>query len=381
MRVLYASHFGGMGGAERSLLDLMLAVRTLGIQPLLLCPEGPLSRQAAKNGIASEHWPVHTVTRALGSRPWWRSAPEVMSGWWKLNRQLERLQPDIFHVNSSQAMFWAGPAGWIRRSCPVVWHWRDFHQSGSSARLMARTASAVVAISRCVREFVAARLDGTVRVALVENGVADLGPDIPARGAKQRAALGVPSGVPLIVMAGQSVPRKGHAVFLQALARLRRQRPDARAWLLCMEHDRQSAEHTRGLRRQAAELGCGENVRITTGVDEIGPVLSAADVVAVPSLREPFGRIAVEAMLAERPVVASDVDGLREIVVEGETGILVRPSDAAGFAEGLLHVLEQPDLWRSKMPSARRRALTLYSSARVGTEIRALYKELAGSRG
>jgi len=379
MRVLYASHFGGMGGAEKSLLELMLAVRPLGIKPVLLCPEGPFSRQATKNGIPSVHWPVHTLTRTQLAQFWWKSIPAVIAGWRKLGRQIELLQPDILHVNSSQAMLWAGPMRWIRRSCPVVWHWRDFHRPGSCARLLARHASLVIAISRCVRTFVSAGLGGAAKVALVENGVADLAPDVGRRGAEERAALGFSPDAPLIVMAGQSVPRKGHSIFLEAFARIIRKRPNAQAWMLCMEHDRQSAEHTLALRQQALDLECGGNIRITAGADEIGPVLSAADVVAVPSLREPFGRIAVEAMLAERPVVASNVDGLREIVVEGETGTLVEPGDATRLAEGLLNVLGRPDLWNAKMPAARHRALALYSPARVGSEIGSLYRELRGS--
>jgi len=220
---------------------------------------------------------------------------------------------------------------------------------------------------------------GTVRVVMVENGAADFAPDNAARGAGERAALGVASRVPLIAMAGQSVPRKGHSVLLQALSQLIRRCPSAQAVLLCTEHDKQSAEYTRKLRQQAADLGLGRNVRITVGNDDIGPVLSAADVIAVPSLREPFGRIAVEAMLAERPVVASDVDGLREIVTEGESGTLVQPGNPAALADGLLRVLENGDWWKSRMPLARLRALRLYSPQRVGAEISMLYNQLKGN--
>jgi hypothetical protein len=223
-------------------------------------------------------------------------------------------------------------------------------------------------------EFAAERVGDSARhLVLVRNGVTDLPPGNAYDVAGLRRAMGIPRDAPLVVMAGQSVPRKGHAVLLRALASLTAGRPDLRAWLLCTEHDPEASDHTRRLRRQAVELGCDRSVQITEGVEQMAPVLRAADVIVVPSLREPFGRIAVEAMLAERPVVASAVDGLNEIVADGETGLLVPPGDAARLAEGLGRVLDEPAAWISRGLAARRRALQLFSISRVVDELAALY--------
>jgi glycosyltransferase involved in cell wall biosynthesis len=189
--------------------------------------------------------------------------------------------------------------------------------------------------------------------------------------------MGVPDDAPLVVMAGQSVPRKGHAILLEALASMTAARPDLHAWLICSEHDGDAAAHTRQLRERAAALGCGRSIRITEGVGRIASALRAADVVAVPSLREPFGRIAVEAMLAERPVVASAVDGLKEIVEDEETGLLVPPGHPILLAAALDRVLREREVWRMRGRAARRRALQLFSVERVAGEVAALYGSLA----
>jgi glycosyltransferase involved in cell wall biosynthesis len=376
MRVLYVSHFGGLGGAERSLLELMNAVRTVGVDPVLLCPFGSLSDAAATAGIPVANWDARPVTRSPGLNNWKFVLPRMPLSWRELDRTVRRFQPQLLHANSAQAMIWIGPvASW--RRCPLVWHWRDFYGGRSVARAMAARADAIVAISEATLTFAEKLLGRASRqLTLVRNGVADL----PARNAGDvaavRRALDIPSTGRLVVMAGQSIPRKGHAVLLEALAILTKSHPDLHAWLLCPEHDQKAATYTQQLRRLAVDLGCGPRVRITEGVEQIAPVLYAADVIAVPSLREPFGRIAVEAMLAKRPVIASSVDGLKEIVREHETGLLVPPGDPACLAAGLARILDEPAVWASRADAARREAVHHYSISRVAAELAPVYSAI-----
>jgi glycosyltransferase involved in cell wall biosynthesis len=375
MRTLYISHYGGLGGAERSLLELMVAVRPLGIEAALICPDGPLLREANAAGIPVSAWCACTITRSLRSS----GLGGIFRGWRELYHAIDRFLPDVLHVNSAQAMLWTGPAG---RCCgrPVVWHWRDFVPSHRLLKLLALGADAIVAISNAVLAFAGEILGhSSPRLMLVRNGIADLAPVEEARTAVLRGTLGVGSQSPLVVMAGQSVPRKGHAILLDAIARLAPKYPHMRAWMLCAEHTPEAAAHTRQLRQKAAELGCAQSVCISEGIDQIAPALRAADIVVAPSLREPFGRIAVEAMLAERPVLASAVDGLNEIVLDGETGLLVPPGDSASLARGLACLLDDPEMRLCMGQAARRRALQLFSISRVAREITSLYQTLRSS--
>jgi glycosyltransferase involved in cell wall biosynthesis len=243
---------------------------------------------------------------------------------------------------------------------------------------MAGRADAIVTISEATLTFAQKVLGASSRrITLVRNGVADLPPRDADHVATLRRSLDVPRSGRLVVMAGQSVPRKGHAVLLKALALLTRNRPDLHAWLLCPELDQNAAAYTRQLRRLAVDIECGPRVRITEGVEQIAPALYAADVVAVPSLGEPFGRIAVEAMLAKRPVIASSVDGLKEIVTEDETGLLVPPGDSTSLAAGIARILDDSASWVSRAAAARSKALQLFSISRVAAELVPVYRAIS----
>jgi glycosyltransferase involved in cell wall biosynthesis len=94
------------------------------------------------------------------------------------------------------------------------------------------------------------------------------------------------------------------------------------------------------LREKVRSLGLEEKVILYGHTDDMNSVWSATDIAAVPSLEpEPFGRVAIEAMRASLPVVASDHGGLSEIVVNGETGYLVSPGDAYALAAALAKLL------------------------------------------
>ncbi len=117
---------------------------------------------------------------------------------------------------------------------------------------------------------------------------------------------------------------------------------------------------------QGALIGCGYaswfHLTAWSRIEEV-------DIVAVPSLREPFGRVAVEGMLAGRPVIASDIDGLRSIVVDGGTGQLVAPGDPQDLARAISSLAGRPELRAQLGRAGRRRALDRFSITRTAEEV------------
>src|SRR5204862_4135249 len=121
------------------------------------------------------------------------------------------------------------------------------------------------------------------------------------------------------------VPEKGFDVLLRAVAKL----PRATAVVIGDGPERGRLEAT------AAQLGIRERVRFTGWQESAREQLGAVDVVAAPSRFEAFGLAIVEAMLAERPVVATSVGGIPEVIVDGETGVLVPRDDPDSLAAAI----------------------------------------------
>ncbi|HXY91639.1 MAG TPA: glycosyltransferase family 4 protein [Acidimicrobiia bacterium] len=159
--------------------------------------------------------------------------------------------------------------------------------------------------------------------------------------ASRIAASPLPAGAPVVLLLGRLVEEKGFDVALHACASVARALPDLRVAIA-------GAGPARGdLAALADDLGLTETVDWLgpLPMDEVPDVLGRATVVAVPSrYEEPFGLVAVEAGLAARPVVASRVGGLPEVVEHGRTGLLVTPDDADALAGALLTVLRDREL-------------------------------------
>lgn len=170
------------------------------------------------------------------------------------------------------------------------------------------------------------------RVRLLYNGVQ--GPD--ARPAPPREQLTDPVR---LVLVGRLSPRKGTDVAVRAVAELREAGVDA-VLDLVGEVFPGYEWFAQQLRSTAAELGVEDRVHFSGFRDDVWPALRTADVVLVPSRVEPFGNVAVEAALARRPVVASAVQGLTEIVQHGATGLLVPPDDPGALSRAVQRLVQ-----------------------------------------
>ena len=162
----------------------------------------------------------------------------------------------------------------------------------------------------------------------------------PQPRSEARAALSIGQNERVVLSVGRIEPFKGTDVLVRALALLREQ---AR---LVVVGGREGEPGVEWLRDEARASGVSDLLDWRTAVPqhELPVYYAAADVCAVPSLHETFGLAALEAMACGRPVVASDAGGLRELVRQGETGLLCEPGDAAALAGALAALLGDASL-------------------------------------
>ena len=130
------------------------------------------------------------------------------------------------------------------------------------------------------------------------------------------------------------------------------------------------------LRRLIDRLGLGEKVRLVGFQNDIVAFLSALDVFAITSSSEGFGQVVVEAMAAAKPVVASKIAPLTEIIGDGETGLLVEPGDPTAFADAIVALLKNP-IERERMGlRGRERVKKFFTAERMARQTLALYEEM-----
>ncbi|HEX8066172.1 MAG TPA: glycosyltransferase family 4 protein [Thermoleophilaceae bacterium] len=173
-----------------------------------------------------------------------------------------------------------------------------------------------------------------------------------------RERYGVRGADPCVAVVGALSRGRGQDVALRALRLVRRRLPAARLLLVGAPHPRPvDLEYAAELRALAGELGVADAVVFAGATASIPDVYASADLVVNPArVAESFGRVAAEALVASRPVVASRVGALEEVVRDGVDGVLVDPDDPEALAAAIVALWEDPGL-RERLVTAGREAV------------------------
>src|SRR5690606_26224968 len=199
---------------------------------------------------------------------------------------------------------------------------------------------------------------------------------------RARRALGLPADRPVVLFAGRVQPLKAPDVLVRALSAMVRTTPPGSPVPLLVAVGGPSGDaHAQGdPRTLARDLGVTQHVRMEPPVARrrLAPWYRAADVVAVPSRSETFGLVAAEAQACGTPVVAAAVGGLRTVVADGVTGVLVRGHDPQRWARALADLLADDDRRTLLAVGAHRHAHSLGWDAAAEAMLKVY--DLAGTR-
>jgi glycosyltransferase involved in cell wall biosynthesis len=188
-----------------------------------------------------------------------------------------------------------------------------------------------------------------------------------------RAELGIPDAHQVICTVGRLVREKGFVELVDAFARVVKTLPDTHLLFVGGALDTDPDDASRAIKERMSEYGIGDRVHLLSVRDDVERVLCASDVFVLPSHREGMPVSVLEAMAMGLPVVATDIRGSREAVVEGETGRLVPVADVARLAEAITELLENGDLRARFGAEAARIAREKYDENHViGHQVNAL---------
>ncbi|NNV02114.1 N-acetyl-alpha-D-glucosaminyl L-malate synthase BshA [Brevibacillus sp. MCWH] len=133
------------------------------------------------------------------------------------------------------------------------------------------------------------------------------------------------------------------------------------------------------VRNMVAELGLEGDTYFLGKQEDVAEVISMADIMLLPSEKESFGLVALEAMACGVPVVTTNAGGLPEVVLDGECGFLLPVGDVAGMAERTVRLLTDPDLFQRLSRNSIRRSCETFCHEKITSQYESLYRQLIGS--
>lgn len=377
MRVLHVMECT-IGGTRRHLVDAVLGQRAAGLDVHVTASnlrqtdfEEDLTRLESAGAVVTRLPMVRAIDPA-------RDAAHLAF----LRRGLERARPDVVHTHSSKA----GVLGRLasvatdvgaRVHTPHTFAFLFEAEFSRPKRALFRAIErglsghtrAMIAVSPSEgRTFTASGVVDAERVRVVPNGI-DPAPWLRAR-AVPRSELGVPTGATLAVVVGLLNVAKGQDLAIEALAR-----PDlAHVHLLVVGHGALEPE----LRELARRVRVAERVHFLGFRRDVPALIAAADFLILPSRWEGMPYAVLEAMASARAVVATPVDGARDLVESEGTGILCASIDAASIAAGVRRVLDLGVDGRARMGEhARERLLARHTAATMVRGLIDVYREVA----
>lgn len=368
IRVVHIIGGGEIGGAEQHVLRLVKRLPKEGFTAYVICLfPTPFYQLLQKAGVPALALPMH---HRLDLRAVFRLAGA-----------LRRIQPQIVHTHGVRANFVgrlaarrAGISAVVTTVHSVLAQDYPLPFSRFVNSVTERATSFLtmrfVAVSEFIRKYLLAAGVPPEKVTVICNGIEIEDWQRWNGDCSFRARYGIAPFAPLVGIVARLHPVKGHRYFLAAAREVIQSFPAARFLIVG------SGFYWREVDACIKEHGLEEYCLRTGFEQEIGPVYAALDVLVVSSLSEGFGLTALEALALGKPVVATQVGALPEIITDGETGLLVPPADAEALARAVLRLLHDASYARRLSEAGRQSVLKRFSAAKTVAETARLYRSL-----
>lgn len=379
IKIVYLITSLDVGGSERQLVAWVRGLPKERYECHIICLSGfgPLEEQARAAG-ATLYDLRYPRKRAPGTIKG-STLPAAFAAWLRLVKLLRRLQPDIFHTQIPACNVLGGVAGRVagvkRMICTklALGHYRD------KSRILARLENIVDpwfdlihCKSRAIMEDVLRREPiPPQKLRLVYNGI-DLSrfENLPAR-EDVRRSLAISEDRFVVGTAANLIPYKGHEEIVDALALLHERWPCVMA--LWIGRDDGIAER---LFEKARALGVVDHIMFLGPRSDVPQLLPAMDVLLSASHEEGFSNVILEGMAAALPVVATNVGGNPEAVLDGETGYIVEPRNPESIAAALEKLMQDPHQARQMGEKGAQRVRAEFSYEAMIKGLEGLYEEL-----
>jgi glycosyltransferase involved in cell wall biosynthesis len=389
MKVCYYNHTGKVSGAEKVLFSL-LANLGPGFETSLIAPKtAQVAAFCLKHGV--RHLPVNELKARFTMNPLLlgRYVCSAFQGISQVRRLVRQVAPDVLHANSTRAGMVACLATMGSRT-PVVWHVHDQfrkHPITSAIRLLLRSSrrNSVIAVSHATAQGVRGssrnHIGGRPPITVIHNGV-DGALYAPRPGDVENflQAEGLQDATFRVAMVGQITPRKGQLETIETFARLvHSDAPEAQLLIVGTPVFNNDELYLERLKDNVERLGVERNVRFMGHRTDIPVILQSSHLLVSNSSSEPFSLVLLEACAGATPVLASAVDGVPELILDGVTGKLFPYGDADAMLTAMRQLNRDRDYTRSLGIAARERTLRHFTQEEFVQQVRRFYVNLVSS--
>jgi glycosyltransferase involved in cell wall biosynthesis len=359
---------GDVAGGQLIALAFARAARDRGDRVLFLSPtRGPFTELVEREGLEVRLVDVSRTFHVLGA--------------WRLARLLRREHVDVLHTHTALAANVLSRVAGRLAGVAVVSHIHieNHFRPNRLARAVhttldnstARLASRVLAVSRSTRDTLIAQGYPDRLVEVVHNGI-DVGAHASLRGEGLRSELGVPDGALLVGEIGRLCDVKGQRELIEAAARVR----DVHVVLVGDDLEQGGAYRVL-LEELARDLGVTDRVHLLGYRADAGELLDQFDALVLPSWIEGLPGVVLEGMAHSKPVIATPVGGTPELVVDGESGLLVPPRDPAALADAIQSLVADPERASRLGAAGRERAEREFSETAMTSRVLEVYDAFA----
>lgn len=365
--------WSAVGGTEKATLRIAEATRDAGFAHIVFSPHDP---SPVTSMFADAGFEVARYDQVELSLIYPR---EFLSASVRLARELRRRKVDLVHFADRQAAPYAGVAAMLAR-LPVVSHVRNrYEEIGSLNRCFFHSIDKFVFVSRDTwRHFGCYVPEGRGQVLYDGLDVTPT-PDCPGSKREVQEEFGIPASAKIIGMVARVAPQKDYCTLAKAARRVIAVNPDVR-FLIVGEYSAAGykRDHYNQVCRMLREQGVIDHFIFTDFREDVARLLGAIDVFVLSTHYEGLPLVLIEAMAHAKPVVATAVDGIPEIVIDGETGLLHAHEDDAHLGAQLLSLLQDERRAAELGKAGQRFVTTDFSRERFAANMTNLYREMLG---
>jgi glycosyltransferase involved in cell wall biosynthesis len=366
LRTLFVIDELDIGGTEQQILETVRRIDRDRFEPYVCCfRHGAKAREIEALGVPVLHEPKRL-----------KADPGLVL---RLAAMMKRERFDIVQTYLWTANTWARIAArmagvrWVLASERNVDIWEETYKR-VIGRFLARSTDRIIANSEAVRQYLLGRGGlAADKVVTIYNGVNFDRFRTQTDATVRRRELGIADDVVLAGCLARIEPAKDHGTLLQAMALISSRVPKLELVLIG------GGSEEERLKRMADELGIGPRVHFVGFRTDAAEWLQSVDISVLSSVKEGLSNTVLESMAAGRPVVATDVGGNAEVIVEGETGFLVPSRAPTELGAALAQVASSPEMMASFGAAGRRRADDLFSVDSMVKHTERLYLDLVAT--